>query len=72
VAPFETGRGPIDESKEMGCWLMCQSCVEIDKKVDEHRELLRSVTDAAEIERINLLIRQLYADRIRLHQNPEE
>jgi hypothetical protein len=50
---------------------MCQSCVEIDKQVDIHRELLRSTTDAAEIERINRLIIRLYADRLRWHQNPE-
>jgi hypothetical protein len=50
---------------------MCQSCVEIDQQVDGHRELLRSTTDPAEIERVKRLIAQLYADRIRLHQNPE-
>ena len=50
---------------------MCQSCVEIDKQVERYRQLLRSKTDAAEVERINQLIVQLYADRVRLHQNPE-
>jgi hypothetical protein len=50
---------------------MCQSCVGIDKRVERHRELLRSTTDPAEIERINRLIANLYADRLRLHQNPE-
>jgi hypothetical protein len=50
---------------------MCQSCLEIDKRVERHRELLRSTTDPAEIERINRLIAGLYNDRVRLHQNPE-
>ena len=50
---------------------MCQSCVDIDKRVDRHRELLRSTTDPAEIERIKRLIETLYADRVRLHQSPE-
>ena len=50
---------------------MCQSCVEIDERVERHRELLRSTTDPAEIERINRLIAKLYVDRVRLHQNPE-
>jgi hypothetical protein len=50
---------------------MCQSCVDIDKRVERHRELLRSTTDAAEIERINRLIAELYSDRVLLHQNPE-
>jgi hypothetical protein len=51
--------------------VMCQYCVEIDKQVERYRQLLRSTTDAAEVERINQLIVQLYADRVRLHQNPE-
>ena len=50
---------------------MCQSCVEIVKRVGRHLELLRSTTDPAEIERIKRLISELYADRVRLHQNPE-
>jgi hypothetical protein len=51
---------------------MCQSCIEIDKRVERNRELLRSTTDPAEIERINQLIAELYADRVRLHQNPDK
>ena len=35
---------------------MCQSCVEIDKRVERIRELLRSTANPAEIERINRLI----------------
>jgi hypothetical protein len=50
---------------------MCQSCVDIDKRVERHRELLRSTTDPLEIERINRLIATLYLDRVRLHKNPE-
>lgn len=50
---------------------MCQSCLEIDKRVERHRELLRSTTEPAEIERIKRLISALYAERARLHQSPE-
>jgi hypothetical protein len=50
---------------------MCQSCVDINKRVERHRELLRATTDPTEIERIKRLIAQLYSDRVRLHQNPE-
>jgi hypothetical protein len=50
---------------------MCQSCVEIDKQVEQYRELLRSTKDQKEIESINRLIAKLYADRVRLHRNPE-
>jgi hypothetical protein len=51
---------------------MCESCVEIDQKIDRHREQLRSMSEAAEIERVNQLIVQLYADRVRLHKSPEK
>jgi hypothetical protein len=50
---------------------MCQSCIDVNKRVERHRELLRSTTDPAEIERIKRLIARLYADRVRFHQNPE-
>ena len=49
----------------------CESCVEIDARIDVHRQVVRSTTDPSEIERINRLIAQLYADRVRLHKNPE-
>ena len=51
--------------------VMCQSCVEIDKRVEQHLKLLHLTTDPAEIARIERLISELYADRVRLHQNPE-
>jgi len=51
---------------------MCQSCVEIDKQIAEHQKRLKATTDHAEVERIYRLIAQLYADRVRKHQNPEK
>jgi hypothetical protein len=50
---------------------MCQSCVEIDKRIEQYRDSQHSTADPAEIERINRLIAALYADRVRLHQTPE-
>ena len=50
---------------------MCQSCIDIDKRIDQLRQLVRSTPDPLEIERINRLITELYADRVRLHQNPQ-
>jgi hypothetical protein len=41
---------------------MCQSCIDIDKRVERHRELFRSTTDTAEIERINRLVANLFGD----------
>jgi hypothetical protein len=51
---------------------MCQWCIEIDKQIERYRQLLRSTTDPPEMERLNELIRGLYADRVRRHRNPEE
>jgi hypothetical protein len=50
---------------------MCDSCVEIDKEIDHYRELLRSIHDLKEVERVNRLIAKLYVDRVMLHRNPE-
>jgi predicted nucleic acid-binding Zn-ribbon protein len=51
---------------------MCQSCIEIDKRIERYREALRSITDQAEIERLNRLITELYRDRVWSHRNPDE
>jgi hypothetical protein len=51
---------------------MCQSCIDIDKQVDEQRKLLLPLSDLAEVERIYMLIAKLYGDRVRLHQNPHK
>jgi hypothetical protein len=51
---------------------MCQSCVDIDRQINKYRKQLGSVTDQEEIEHIERLIHQLYADRVRMHQNPEK
>ena len=50
---------------------MCQSCVEIDKRINLLRDQINSTADIAEVERITRLIRELYADRVRLHRNEE-
>jgi hypothetical protein len=51
---------------------MCESCIEIDKRIEKQRQLLGSTTDPAEVERIYRRIAQLYADRVKFHQNPEK
>jgi hypothetical protein len=50
---------------------MCQSCIEIDKRIDKSRATLRRTTDPDDIERTNRQIIQLYGDRVRLHLNEE-
>ena len=43
---------------------MCDICIEIDKRVEEDGPALRKTTDLPTIDRINLAISQLYADRV--------
>lgn len=50
---------------------MCQSCIDIDKRIEKLRESLLSTTDPAEVERVNRLIYELYGERVRKHKNPE-
>jgi hypothetical protein len=48
---------------------MCQSCAEIDKRIDRLREQLRSTADTTESECLTRLIIELYGDRVRLHRS---
>jgi K+/H+ antiporter YhaU regulatory subunit KhtT len=47
---------------------MCESCVVIDERIEQYRQLLRSTADSLERGRINRLIMELYVERVRLHQ----
>ncbi len=49
---------------------MCQSCIDIDKEIENYCKRLQGQIEQSETERINGLIARLYADRVRLHQNP--
>ena len=49
---------------------MCESCVEIDKRIEQLRLTLPSITDPAEVEGIHQKIAEMYRDRVRLHKNP--
>jgi hypothetical protein len=50
---------------------VCQSCIDIDKRIEQQRQLLHSITDFMEVERINRFIAKLYGDRVRFHKNPQ-
>jgi hypothetical protein len=51
---------------------MCQSCVDIDKKIDDLRRQLDLTPDVKEVERITRQITELYGDRARLHRSEEQ
>ena len=48
---------------------MCDSCVQIDERIEEYRRALGKTTDLSMVESINKAITELYADRVRLHKN---
>jgi hypothetical protein len=51
---------------------MCQSCIEIDKRIEQYRRFSHSTTDPTEVEILNRLILYLFAERVRRHQNPSD
>jgi hypothetical protein len=49
---------------------MCGSCLEIDKRIEQYRQLLSLTLQASDRAHINELIPRLYLDRVWLHTNP--
>ena len=50
---------------------MCESCEQIDKRIEQLRQTLPSITDPPEVERIHRQIAEMYRERVRSHKNPE-
>ena len=51
---------------------MCEVCDELDKRIDEAAESLKSATDPTEVDRLYVLIGELYGERLRLHSSPRK
>lgn len=51
---------------------MCEKCVEIDKKLKQYRRLASSITDQLTIDRINKLIKDMAAEKAKLHPDQEQ
>jgi hypothetical protein len=49
---------------------MCDKCVELDKKLEQYRRLASSITDQLTVDRLNKLIREMVAEKAKLH--PEQ
>jgi hypothetical protein len=52
--------------------LMCDKCVELDKKIERYRMLSSAVADQLTIDRIKELIADLLAQKTTLHPEQEE
>lgn len=46
---------------------MCEKCVEIDKKIERYRNILRSIRDEATVDGTMKLIADLEAQKAALH-----
>jgi hypothetical protein len=46
---------------------MCDKCVELDKKLEQYRRLASSITDQLTIDRLNKIIRDMVAEKAKLH-----
>ena len=50
--------------------VMCDKCIELDKKLEQYRRLASSITDQLTIDRLNKLIKEMVAEKAKLH--PEQ
>jgi hypothetical protein len=49
---------------------MCDTCVELDKKIERYRRLSSQISDQITIDRIKALIQELQTQKVELH--PEQ
>ena len=52
--------------------VMCEKCVEIDKRIERYRRLLSGVGDQVTVERFEKAIAELEAEKIALHPDQEQ
>jgi hypothetical protein len=52
--------------------VMCDKCIEIDKKLEQYRRIASSITDQLTIARINQLIKDTAAAKAKLHPDQEQ
>jgi hypothetical protein len=52
--------------------VMCDKCIELDKKLEQYRRLASSITDQLTIDRINKLIKDTAAEKAKLHPDQEQ
>jgi hypothetical protein len=47
--------------------MMCEKCVELDKKIEQYRALARKVTDRPTLDAIDVLIKKMETRKAALH-----
>jgi hypothetical protein len=51
---------------------MCEKCVDLDGKIRRYRWLALSVSDQLTTHRINLLIEEMVAEKVKRHADQEQ
>jgi predicted GTPase len=49
--------------------VMCEKCIELDKKIQQYRRVASSITDRLTIERLNKVIKDTTAEKAKLHSD---
>jgi hypothetical protein len=51
---------------------MCDKCQQLDKKLEQYRRIVSSITDGLTISRINKAIEEAVAEKARLHLDQKD
>jgi hypothetical protein len=51
---------------------MCDKCIELDKKLEQYRRIASSITDQLTIDRLNKLIKDTVAEKVKLHPDQQQ
>jgi hypothetical protein len=62
-----TGGAVGSRLKKRAGGIMCDKCVDIDKTIERYRRILRSIGDKLTIDRTEVLIAELVAQKAALH-----
>jgi hypothetical protein len=52
--------------------VMCEKCVELDKRLEQYRRLAASITDQLTIDRLNKAIKDTVAEKAKLHPDQKK
>jgi fructose-specific phosphotransferase system component IIB len=52
--------------------VMCDKCIELDKKLEQYRRIASSITDELTVARLNKLIKDTVAQKAALHPDQEQ
>jgi hypothetical protein len=51
---------------------MCEKCIELDRKIEHYQRLASSIIDQRTIDGIDQLIKNMEAEKARLHGEPKK